>query len=281
MYDIAVIGCGPAGLSAAINSAQRNKKAAVFGRGIEASLLYSAKEVDNYLGLPKVSGGDMLKKFYEHALEKGVEFLPFKVSQILPMGEYFAINTGKEFFEAKAVILATGIIKSKAIPGEEKLLGKGVSYCATCDGMLYRGKTVIVIGENKDAEEEAEFLSGICGKVYYIPLYSEALEIKGDNIEIVKAKITEVKGEEYVTGIITENGEISADGVFFIKESFSPASLVPGLETEKNVIKVDRKMETSIPGIYAAGDCTGEPYQVAKAVGEGLTAALSASKSIK
>ena len=159
-------------------------------------------------------------------------------------------------------------------------LGKGVSYCATCDGMLYRGKKVVVVAENEEGEAEANFLADICAEVLYVPLYQPVLSLK-DNVKVVNGKPKAVLGEnDRVTGLELADETLGCDGIFFAKNSMPPESLLFGLETEGKNIVVNRKMETNLPRVYAAGDCTGAPYQIAKAVGEGLVAALSAAAAI-
>lgn len=277
MFDIGIIGSGPAALSAAVNARQRNKSVCIFGRSLDSSLLFAAEKVDNYLGMPDLSGEEMLNQFYAHAVKRGVEFKESRISQIMPMGEYFLINADNEFYEAKTLILAIGLNKSKGIAGETEYLGKGVSYCATCDGMLYRGKKVVVVGEHEEGEAEANFLADVCEKVIYVPLYQPVLNLK-ETVEVLNGKPKAVIGEGMrVTGIEVEDGMVECDGIFFAKTSTPPESLVFGLATDGKNIIVDRSMATNLPGVYAAGDCTGAPFQIAKAVGEGLVAALSAA----
>lgn len=275
MLDIAIIGAGPAGLSAAINGVIRNKKVIVFGRNPKSSYLYKAEKVDNYLGMPDVSGPGMVEQFINHAQKIGVEFHEGRILEIFSMGDYYALNVENEFYEAQTVIIATGIPKAKYIPGEKELLGKGVSYCGTCDGPLYRGKTTMVIGEIEEAEEDVNFLQEICNKVYFLPTYKEIRHVH-PNVEILEGKPKEIFGEPFVSGIRIDDQDIKVDGVFLIKESIPVTQLIKGLEMEEKTIKVNRKLETNFPGVFAAGDCTGRPYQVTKAVGEGAVAALEA-----
>lgn len=279
MVDIAVIGGGPAGLSAAINGTQRNKSVTVFGRGIESSFIYKAEDVDNYLGMPHVSGADMMKAFHQHAVSKGVLFQEGRVLQIFPMGESFTINVENEFYEAKTIVLAIGLPRVKAIKGEEALLGKGVSYCATCDGMLYRRKPVVVVSDSEEGVNDANFLNEICEKVTYIVRKAGEQEKNlHKNIEVIESRPTEVLGREVVSGIRVGERQIDCKGIFFIRETAPINSLLAGLEMEDSAIKVNRFMETNVPGVFAAGDCTGRPYQVSKAVGEGLIAGQQAVK---
>ena len=279
MLDIAIIGAGPAGLSAAINAVQRNKTVKIFGKSISKSNLYKAEKVDNYLGLYNVSGKEMLETFYNHAITKGVAFQESRVLQIFKMDKYYSLNVENEIVDAKTVIIATGLSKTKTIPVEEEFIGKGVSYCATCDGMLYRNKTVIVVAESSEGESDVNFLSEICSKVYYIPLYKGTYDIN-DNIELINGSPSKVLGDEYVSGLQVGTSNISCDGIFFVKEAMPVKNILNNLNFEHNSIVVNRFMETNLPNVYAAGDCTGKPYQVSKAVGEGLIAAQQAIKAI-
>lgn len=280
MLDVAIIGGGPAALSAALNCRQRNKTVCVFGRSLDSSLLFTAEKVDNYLGLPDVNGEELLNQFYGHAVKKGVEFQECRVTQILNVGEHYMINAENNFIEAKSIILATGLSKSKGITGEMDYLGKGVSYCATCDGMLYRNKKVVVVSENEEGEAEANFLADICQEVSYIPLYKNITFLK-DNVKVINATPKAVVGaEDKVAALETDKETVSCDGIFFAKNTMPPDSLLFGLKTDGKNIEVDRRMATNLPRVYAAGDCTGAPYQIAKAVGEGLVAALSAVSDI-
>lgn len=280
MLDVAIIGGGPAALSAAINCRQRNKTVCVFGRSLDSSLLFAAENVDNYLGMPDINGEELLNSFYSHAVKNGVEFKECRIKQILSMGDSFTINANNEFIQAKILILAIGLSKSRGIAGEMDYLGKGVSYCATCDGMLYRGKKVVVVGENEEGEAEANFLSDLAEEVTYVPLYQPVLNLK-EGIAVKEGKPKAVLGEDgKVVSLELDGEKLPCDGVFFAKNSTPPESLVFGLETDGKSILVNRKMETNLPGVYAAGDCTGAPYQIAKAVGEGLVAALSAAAEL-
>lgn len=280
MLDVAIIGGGPAALSAAINCRKRNKSVCVFGRSLDSSLLFSAEKVDNYLGMPEVTGEEMLNRFYQHALQNGVEFRECRVKQILSMGDRYMLNADNEFVEAKTLIFAVGLSKSKALSGEMEYLGKGVSYCATCDGMLYRGKNVVVVGENEEGEAEANFLADICASVAYLPLYAPVLHVK-ENVRMLTGKPQAVLGADgRVSALKLDGEEIPCDGLFFAKNATPPESLLFGLKTDGKNILVNRNMETNLSGVYAAGDCTGAPYQIAKAVGEGLVAALSAAAEI-
>lgn len=274
-YDVAIIGSGPAGLSAAINAKTRNKNIIVFGSKILSKSLILAPKISNYLGFYGISGLELRDKFQKHLDEMNIDINTEKVNNVYAMGEYFAVMTSEGSYEAKTVILALGLEHTKPIKGEDTFLGKGVGYCATCDAPLYKDKIVTIIGYNKEAESEANYLNEIAAKVYYIPMYADEYDINS-NIEIVRDTPIEIYGKDKVEKLILKNSEIVSDGIFVLKDSAPPEQLVPGIQMENQHIKVDRKMETNIDGCYAAGDCTGKPYQYMKAVGEGQVAALSA-----
>lgn len=275
MLDIAIIGAGPAGLSAAINGVIRNKKVKVFGNNPTTSWIYKAERIDNYIGMLGATGQEMVESFVNHAKEMGVEIHEGRVIEIFPMGESYMLNVENEFIEAKTIVLANGITKSKTLPGENELLGRGVSYCATCDGPLYRGKSVVLIGDSSEAEEDVNYLAEVCEKVYYVPLYKDIKNIR-DNIEVIYDKPKRIVGEGVVERLELADSTLDVNGIFIIKESIPTTQLLKGIELENQAVKVNNFMETSMVGVYAAGDCTGKPYQVAKAVGQGTTAALQA-----
>jgi thioredoxin reductase (NADPH) len=278
-YDIAIIGSGPAGLEAAINAKIRNKNVIIFGNKDFSPKLMKAPKINNYLGLYNISGKELKEKFESHIKNMGIEITEERIDSVYAMGEYFALMVNQKMYEAKAVILATGMEYGKPIKGEEEFLGKGVGYCATCDAPLYKGKVVTIIGYNKEAEHEANYVSELASTVCYIPMYRGNLELNS-NIKIVNDKPKEIVGDDRVTKLILNNETIETDGIFVLKDSISPSQLVPGLEMENGHIKVDKNMRTNIKGCYAAGDCTGKPYQYIKAAGEGQVAALTAVDEI-
>lgn len=272
-YDIIVLGSGPAGLSAAVTARGRNKSVLVIGNRWQDSPLARAERVDNYLGMPGMTGMEMLEAFQRHAQEMGVEMVTGKVLSIMEW-EGFNLTVGSQLYQGSALILAPGVVRQAKFPGEETYLGRGVSYCATCDGMLYRNKPVAVVGRSKDAPHEAAYLKSIgCQVVYVAPKRPEELE---EDIPFIQAAKLAVKGEQTVTALEADGADIPVNGVFILREAVAPGDLLPGLTLEKGAIQVDRNMATSVPGVFAAGDATGAPLQVSKAVGEGLIAALSA-----
>lgn len=272
-YDIIVLGSGPAGLSAAVTARGRNKSVLVIGNRWQDSPLARAERVDNYLGMPGMTGMEMLEAFQRHAQEMGVEMVTGKVLSIMEW-EGFTLTVGSQLYQGSALILAPGVVRQAKFPGEETYLGRGVSYCATCDGMLYRNKPVAVVGRSKDVPHEAAYLKSIgCQVVYVAPKRPDQLE---EDIPFIQAAKLAVKGEQTVTALEADGADIPVNGVFILREAVAPGDLLPGLTLEKGAIQVDRSMATSVPGVFAAGDATGAPLQVSKAVGEGLIAALSA-----
>lgn len=283
-YDVAIIGTGPAGVSAAITAKVRNKSVLLLGSAEISDKVAKAHSIQNYPGLPDIPGAELAKKLREHLDQMGIEITDRRVTMIYAMGDFFSLQIDQEFVEATSVILAIGVSFGKPLPGEDENLGRGVSYCATCDGALYRGKEAVIVGYAPKEEADARFLSELADKVTYVPVYkkdempSEGTELFPGiaNIEVVCAKPEAIERRDGRMVLTTDLGEIVSDGIFLLRESVSPGKLVPGLELDGNHVKVDRKMASNLPGLFAAGDITGTPYQYIKAAGEGNVAALSA-----
>lgn len=272
MIDIAIIGAGPAGYSAAITARKRDQSVVVIGQN--TGWLARAEHVANYPGLPDISGRDLLSAMANQAQALGAELRPGVVHQVIAMGDSFALSLGADFIEARRVILCTGAKQPKLLPGENELLGRGVSYCGTCDGMLYRGRRVAVIAQGPEAVSEANFLAGLCREVVYFGKPEDALDPR---IVVSGQKPEAILGEASVSGLRAGGEDLPFDGVFIFREAAALSALLPGLEMDGAFIRVDRRMQTNLPGVFAAGDCTGLPLQVAKAVGEGCVAAISAA----
>ena len=291
MYDIAIIGAGPAGLSAAITARARDKRTLIISNKPQESPLAKAKLVENYPGVAAVSGLQLLELMLAQALGLGVEISYERLISVLPMGEYYSLTTSKELFRARSVILAVGAQQGKPYPGEAEFLGRGVSYCATCDGMLYKTATVCVVGLNSEAVEEANFLQGIGAKVNFIApkagADSEGLPRLSPEIQLISGKPIEVQGDMMgVTALLVQNREsgeteaVSCNGVFILRESIAHNALLAGLKLEDGYIATDSAMRTNVNGVFAAGDCCGKPLQIAKAVGEGQLACFSAAEHL-
>ncbi len=277
-YDVVVVGGGPAGLSAAINVVARGRKPIVIKAG--ESNLEKAELINNHLGFFNMSGKEMQKRFQEHAEALGVEIIESKVSNILPMGNSFIINISGNIVSAGAVILAIGSGRASVIQGERELLGMGVSNCATCDGMLFRGKSVVVAGNSDDLIEEAEFLKSVGVDVTLVSRKEYAYtEIDGmkhfaDEVEeIVAGDMGYVKAVRLASG-----KELETDGVFLLRNMIAPDVLVNNLKMESGRIHVGSDMATNVDGVFACGDCTGLPLQISNAVGDGMIAGQNAAK---
>lgn len=180
-----------------------------------------------------------------------------------------------EIYETKTLILAMGVMTAKVLDGETELLGRGVSYCATCDGMLYRGKKIAVLCNDPKYEHEVEYLADLAAEVYYYPAFADSTVIK-ENVHSSRNIPKAVNGEKKVESItLRDGGEVAVDGLFCLRNAIAPSTLIPGLTVDGGHIVVDREQRTNLVGCFAAGDCTGRPYQYTKAVGEGNVAAHS------
>lgn len=275
-YDIAIVGTGPGGLEAAITAKIRNKDIILFGNKNLSLKITKATEIKNYLGFPDITGEELAKAYDNHLQKMNIDINTSRINAIYAMGDYFALQSAGEMFEAKSVIISTGVVTGKTLPGENENLGRGVSYCATCDAALYKGKEAIVIGYNPKEEQEVIFLAERAEKVTYIALYKN-VSFLADNIEIIEGNIPkEIVKDGDKVALVTNKGSYQADGIFILRDAMSPDKLVPGLEINEGHIVVDRTMSTNIEGVFACGDITGKPYQYIKAAGEGNVAALSA-----
>lgn len=273
-YDSIIIGSGPAGLSAAINLKTYNKNFLWFGNAQMSEKVQKAEKVVNYPGMPELTGLELAEAFVAHKESQGLVIEDKIVSSIYDMGGYYAVMAENQFYETESIVMATGVVAANQYPGEAEFVGRGVSYCATCDGALYKGKTIAVVSTAKRFEHEVEFLADLAEKVYFFPFYKDC-EIDKGNVEFIKKSIKEVKGGFRVEEISLGEESIQVDGVFIMRNAIAPTTLLNGLEVADGHIVVNRQMETNLKGVYAAGDCTGKPYQYAKAVGEGNVAAHS------
>jgi len=261
-YDVLVIGGGPAGLSAALNVRARGLRVLVVSNPVEENPLWKAEKVDNHIGQAGVSGAELLSSMRRHAEQAGVEFREGKVLNAMRMEDVWYVSIGSDMENASALVLAAGVSRGKKFAGETEFLGRGVSYCATCDGMLYRGRQVAVLGYSDSARREADFLQSIGCSVTYFE----------------KPQSCEIVGDTTVRALNCGGETIAVDGVFLLRPTMAPADLFPTLALDGGYVTVDRSMATNLPGLFAAGDCTGLPLQVSKAVGEGLIAGQSAAK---
>ena len=281
MVDCIIIGSGLAGISAALTLQANRKEFLIFGSKALSEKIEKAEKIHNYPGLPDVSGkvfSEALKAQLESA---GIEMKEEKVAGVYALKSGFTVLTqeGKPY-ESRAVILACGVESVRQIEGEEEFSGRGVSYCATCDGFLYKDKTIGVVCTTKRLEHEIGYLADFAKRVYLVPMYKN-VEVRRENITIIQKMPTKIVGGKRVEQLVFPTEEVPVDGVFMLRESVSPAILVGGLHTENGHVVVGRDMSTNLNGLYAAGDCTGRPYQYTKAAGEGNIAAHSVSEYLR
>ena len=275
MVDAAIIGSGPAGLSAALTLTIHEKSILWLSGGGICDKVRKAEKILNYPGFTSVSGAELADAFEAQAKAMGLQLEERMLNNIYPMGNSFGLAGGSEVYEAKTLLLSTGVAAVSSYPGEQELLGRGVSYCATCDGALYRNKTIAVYSQDERFDGEIAFLSDLAEKVYLFCRYE--CTVQRDNIRRLDCLPRKLLGDGRLGSIECSDGQtLSVDGFFILRRSIALGVLLPGLAMEDGHIAVDRStMASNIPGCFAAGDCTGRPYQYAKAVGEGNVAAHS------
>jgi len=298
-YELAIIGAGAAGCTAAIYAGRSGVKTVVFDKGSGGGLMFTAPKIENYPGFKEITGMELATRFIEHARRYADIHMGEEVKNIKKTSDAFLIETDKDTYEVKAVILSTGSNPRKlGVDGEEKLAGKGVSYCATCDGFFFRGKKVAVVGGGNTALLDAIYLKQIgCKEVYLIhrrdALRGEkALQIEAEEKGIkilLSRKVKKIEGRENVESIVMENitdgkeETLDIDGVFIAvgEEPENKLAKILNLDMdEEGYVKVDRFQRTSVRGVYAAGDITGGIRQVITSAAEGAIAALTSLESL-
>ncbi len=275
MYDIAIIGGGPAGLAAAVNARRRNKNTIVVSKENHSSKLIQAHQIENYLGIHNVSGRELAVNMREHAEALGANFIKDEIQSIYREDNQYYLIGRENSIQSQTAILAVGVSLGAEIEGETDWIGRGVSYCATCDGMFFKGKTVAVIGYIPEAELELSFLAGICASVIYLPQY-KSVGMVDSNVQVLIAKPVAIFGGDNVEGLKTTTGELKLDGIFIERSARPVKDLLADLQTNQGFIVCGPNQVTNLPGIFAAGDCTGKPWQISRAVGQGQVAALQA-----
>ncbi|MGN0812871.1 MAG: NAD(P)/FAD-dependent oxidoreductase [Candidatus Coproplasma sp.] len=279
MYDCIIIGTGAAGISAALTLKALKIDFLWFGDKNLSRKIRSAEIIKNYPGLNAVSGEEMQNAFLTQIADAGIEITQGKVNGVYPMGNSFSVMCGQTAYEAKTVIIATGVEAIKPVKGEAEYLGRGVSYCAVCDGFLYKGKTIAVYCEGEEEVKEVLLLSKYASEIYlFCP---EKVKVEEPNVKRVGSIIREMKGDLRIRTVVGEKGEFEVDGVFMLKQAFGADTLVYGLKTDGGAVVTDKSQATSVAGVFAAGDCTGRPFQYAKAVGEGNVCAYSVNAYLK
>ncbi len=281
MFDVIIIGGGPAGISASLYTKRGNKKTLVINS--ESSILQEVHKIENYYGFENgISGKELYDIGIKQAKNLGIEVKQEEVLSVKINEKGFEVITNKDTYESEAVIIAVGNKKNKVkIKGIKDLEGKGVSYCAICDGFFYRDKEVAVIGSGNYAISETNDLINIAKKVTILTNGEKAPEFRADNVEINSKPIEEIEGKEKVEKVVfNDRSSINADGIFVAQGTAGGFELAKklGLLIKDNHIIVNENMETNIKGVYACGDCTGGLMQVSKSVYQGTVAGLEVIK---
>ncbi len=287
-YDVVIMGIGPAGLQAAIHAARRKVSVLMLGRQAKSSLFHA--HVENFCCLFKVSGEDMLRVGKEQAVSFGTELLEEDVLKIKPDGKKFRVETESgHIIGAKALVVATGTTRNKlGVPGEDKFIGRGVSYCVECDANFFKGENVCVVGGESAAAGGALALFNTAKEVHLVCRTLEISDMLRSELEASPTVIhtgnwvAEIIGNDKVEGLVLESGStLAVSGVFIelgargVMELAASVGIL--LDDEMKYIATNKQQETNIPGIFAAGDICGPPWQMAKAVGEGCIAGINAA----
>jgi thioredoxin reductase (NADPH) len=293
MYDVIIVGAGPAGLTAAIYTSRRGLKTLIITKGLGGETA-NIERIENYPGFKEIEGFKLIKAMEEQVKSFGVEFVYDEVVKITTKGKSFIIKTTEKEYETKTIILAFGKTpRNLNVPGEKEFTGKGISYCATCDAPLFRGKTVAVVGGGNAALDATILLSDIAKKIYLVHRRDEfrgfesfVNEVKKKkNVELVlNSIVAEIKGNKTVKSVIIEDvntkkkREIEVEGVFIEVGSEVKTDFIKNLvKLNNNQVMVNKNCETSCPGVFAAGDVTDTPFkQIVVSAGEGAKAGLTA-----
>jgi len=298
-YDIAVLGGGPAGMTAAIYSSIAGNRTVLFEKALCGGQMREAKMIENYPGFSNISGTELSEQMKEQTLLNGVEIKNHEIIQLRKDKDKILCLTNFSAFNVKAVIIAAGCIKRKlGLEEEEKYIGRGVSYCGLCDGNFLKEKNVAVIGSGSSAASEALYLSDICSKVYVI-LRSEKMKCthallnnirNKENIEIINnSSVIRINGNTSVESVIVYNKAEKTYSTIYVKGIFVSVGTEPSTENFQKTISCDKNgyiitdenMQTSVSGIFACGDCTTAIHQITTAVGSATAAAVNACKYIK
>lgn len=292
IYDVVILGCGPAGIQAAIHASRKKASVLMLGRLNKSSLFWA--HVENFMGMFKTSGEEMLTTGLAQAKSFGTEVLEEDALRITPTGRLFDIETESGgLVSARTLVIATGSTRNKlGVPGEKELLGKGVSYCVDCDGGFFRGEDVAIVGGQSAAAGGALTLLALAKSVH---LVADTLEVSPALKDKLKqsgavlhegAKVKAIHGDKQVTGLELADGTILPVAGVFIELGAKgvlelAAALGLNLDESMRYIDTDKRQSTNVPGVYAAGDICGAPLQMAKAVGEGCVAGTNAATYAK
>lgn len=285
MYDCIIIGKGPAGISTAIYISRSNLKCLVVGK--DETALKKAKSIENYYGFESpISGEELFRRGINQAKNQNIEIKNDEVLDIEYLNNSYLVKTVNNEYETKTVVLATGKNRKMSnILGENKFIGKGISYCAICDGYFFKNKNIAVIGSGEYAIHEAGILQNVSDKVTIFTNGGKLPENRSIEIKnVIEGRIDAIRGDKKVENILlNDKRSIPVDGVFIAQGIASSIDFAKklGIILENNNIVINDNMETNVPGIYAAGDCTGGLLQISKAIYEGAKCGLSIAKKLK
>ena len=282
IYDVIIIGAGPAGISAGLYTQRANKKTLIIYN--EKSSLEKASKIENYYGFPNgISGKELYQNGIMQAKNLGIELKKEEVIKIEKIKETFEVSTSNRKYISRNVILATGNKKNTPdIKGIKELEGKGISYCAICDGFFYRGKDVAVLGSGDYAISEVNDLLNVANKITILTNKKKVPDFRAENVKVETRGVIAVKGENQLESIELEDGtKLEVDGLFIAQGVAGSTDFARklGALVKDNKIVVSDKMETTIQGLYACGDCIGGIYQIAKAINEGMIAGMNVKKA--
>ena len=282
IYDVIIIGAGPAGISAGLYTQRANKKTLIIYN--EKSSLEKASKIENYYGFPNgISGKELYQNGIMQAKNLGIELKKEEVIKIEKIKETFEVSTSNRKYISRNVILATGNKKNTPdIKGIKELEGKGISYCAICDGFFYRGKDVAVLGSGDYAISEVNDLLSVANKITILTNKKKVPDFRAENVKVETRGVIAVKGENQLESIELEDGtKLEVDGLFVAQGVAGSTDFARklGALVKDNKIVVSDKMETTIQGLYACGDCIGGIYQIAKAINEGMIAGMNVKKT--
>lgn len=282
IYDVIIIGAGPAGISAGLYTQRANKKTLIIYN--EKSSLEKASKIENYYGFPNgISGKELYQNGIMQAKNLGIELKKEEVIKIEKIKETFEVSTSNRKYISRNVILATGNKKNTPdIKGIKELEGKGISYCAICDGFFYRGKDVAVLGSGDYAISEVNDLLNVANKITILTNKKKMPDFRAENVKVETRGVIAVKGENQLESIELEDGtKLEVDGLFVAQGVAGSTDFARklGALVKDNKIVVSDKMETTIQGLYACGDCIGGIYQIAKAINEGMIAGMNVKKT--
>ncbi len=297
IWDVIIIGAGPAGLTAGMYTARQGHSTLLLDSGKVGGRAIEAHKIENYPGFPRgVTGSELMNLFTEQAKGFGVEFRPETVIGLVDAGENKIVSTRSGYYQGKTVIIAAGIQRKQlSVPGEIAFKGRGVSYCAICDGPFFKDKIVTVVGSGHEAVQDAIHLTNTASKVIAIPgkkgfseNYPELVTLRANpKVEVIEGQdIAEIIGDEFVTGVKLTPGKVEkvvSDGIFILLEHVSTSNILmeAGIDADEGgCVIVDKNQQTNLPGFYAAGECCCIGWQIVTAAGEGAKAALSAMKYV-